>query len=183
MSARLLLGLCLGSLALAAGPVRAEPSPYLNRDNPLAGLLPSAPVMAARERSDHEQALALALAALPHVERAQVLIGRPEPLTTPLDAPPPASSVWVHLVASEPVPSAIEIERTVRARLPDLAPEQLHVVRTAPLPVRSTEAALARVGPFMVARESSGALRATLIACLGANALLASLLLVRRRAR
>lgn len=182
MNARALLGLCLGGLLCAIAPAQAQPSPYLGRDNPLASLLPTAGALAARERAAREHEITRALSALSNVEQAEVLIRQPDSDTTPLDTKPPACSVLVRLTTRGVGPSELQIESVVRARLPALEAGRLQVTRT-PAPARSPEPSLARVGPFLVAHESSSPLRATLITCLVANALLATLLLVRRRAR
>jgi hypothetical protein len=180
MSRRLLLGLvCLGSLG--AMTARAEPSPYLGRDNPLLSLLPSAPALSAHERGRREQAIARALSRLAHVQRAEVLITQQEPSATPLDLPPPEYHVQVKLALNAPGPSELEVERVVRGVLPALAPGHLRVMSRVPRPAPEVASTLTRVGPFVVARESSATLRATLAACLAVNALLAILLLSRRR--
>jgi hypothetical protein len=193
MSSRLLLGLlCLGSLPvlLARAPARfdsgvararAEPSPYLERDNPLRALLPSAAALSARERGQRERAVAQALSRLPHVQRAEVLIAQREPSAAPLEPAPPEYHVQVQLELSAPGPSELEVERVVRGLLPALAPGQLRVVSSMQASARVAAPTLTQVGPFVVARESSTALRSTLAVCLGANALLASLLLLRRQ--
>jgi hypothetical protein len=177
MSFPRLLGLvCLGSVVLSLAPAparfdlgvdraRAEPSPYLERDNPLRALLPSAPALSARERGQRERAVARALSRLPHVQRAEVLIAQREPSAAPLELAAPDYHVQVRLELEAPGPNELEVERVVRGLLPALAPGQLRVVSSMPAPVRVTVPALTRVGPF----------------CLGANALLASLLLVRRQ--
>ncbi len=195
MSLRLLLGLlCLGSLLSLAPGARAEPSPYLGRDNPLRTLLPSAPALSAQERGRRERAIAGALGRLAQVQRAEVLITQHEPSTAPLDLPPPAYHVQVNLVllAREPArfdaptapgPSELEVERVVRSVLPALAPGNLRIVSRPPHPAPVVAPTLTRVGPFMVARESSATLRATFAICLAANALLAILLLSRSRRR
>jgi hypothetical protein len=186
-------------LLLATGlcaSARADASPLLGRDNPLAALLPSGPALRARAQKQRAQQIERALMRYPSVRGAEVLITEPELGSAPLDQAAPGPHVNVRLEvllvretarfdARAGAPSDVEIVRLVHTALPEVAPADVHVLRSraqAP-PEVSQAAATARVGPFLVARESAALLRATLAVCLTANALLAALVLARRRVR
>lgn len=182
-----------GALALACcflcARARAEPSPYLARENPLVALLPSADQQRARVRVRLEAQLSRALASAPDVSHASVTLTEPALADLPLDQIVAKPQLNVLLELRGKGPSDAEVARLLGPALPALASDQIHVLRAsaraAPTardgdsqPVRFT-----RVGPFLVARESSLALRSLLGVCLGANVLLAALLLARRRAQ
>jgi hypothetical protein len=170
---------------LVAAQVRADSSPYLARENPLAGLLPSAQALREREQRRLEAQIDRVLTSMRDVKRAELVLLLPAP-DAPLDQAQPRAQANLRVELLGVGPSDAELVQVIRAALPDVASDQVRILRqraiTAAEPAANAPVTT-RVGPFVVARESSALLRATLAACLGANVLLAALLLARRRGR
>jgi hypothetical protein len=135
----------------------------------------------ARDDADARRAQAQ-LAALPGVERASVVVHRP--FRDPLAPAPPAALVEsatasVLLVGGDASTEAAA-RRLLVAALPDVRPEGLSLVVA---PRATPPITTASVGPFLVAKSSSAALRVTLALGFATIAILAGLVAYRRRPR
>lgn len=159
----LLLALCLHPLS-----ARAELEPRLVRLAPTASEL----------REQRERALAQRieplLRALPEVAAAAVDVKLPEASETALNRPLPPPAVVLVLRLRAPGPSDASLRNIAAAVVPGAT---LSIVRRVDAPVPK----LVTLGPFQVAASSFTTLRATLVALLTSNALLALLVLGRAR--
>lgn len=140
------------------------------------GLIPTQ----TEERALYQQALSgevtKMLLSYPGVIDARVLVSLPRPRSLGAQGPPlrPSASVLVKYDASVKEFSTRDVQALVAGGVPGLDLKDVTVVATPARPLADEEPAMVQVGPFVVARESGGGLRAALLVGSGAILLLAA---------
>lgn len=174
---------------LASAPASAQftGEAKTSTGSPFRALVPSAQEQLDARASRLEKALVRVLSTVPGVRSAEATVALADTSSASLDKPLPPPRVTALLVLHEgaPTPERARLDELIASVARELAEAEIHIDTSyaiaSPPRADAHGETLVAVGPFRVAKESAGPIRAALAASLLANVMLATLLLWRWR--